>query len=229
MSRYSKVFLYPSPRPRYFQHSIQKTAVAVVSVTDKTNWSPERCLSLYTPLIFWFGHMNASNQSFLGNKEQCSSAEAPIFRIFHLTVFFQICLRRSRQAYLPQTLPLSPWGVFTQMAGVLYFRKHSSRKTFVQAGSPQRTYFLSPCFVGIKSLAPDPGATHQLTLCACEATQSQGTGRGHLCCQLHVWGHLALLGWGRRVRLWIPCLIIQMWLRYAHKKQLHTAVAACVI
>lgn len=62
------------------------------------------------------------------------------------------------------------------MAGVLYFRKHSSRKTFVQAGSPPRTYFLSPFFVGIKSLAPDLGATHKLTLCAREATQSQGTG-----------------------------------------------------
>lgn len=83
------------------------------------------------------------------------------------------------------------------MAGVLYFRKHSSRKTFVQAGSPPRTYFLSPFFVGIKSLAPDLGATHKLTLCAREATQSQGTGGGHLCCQLQggsVLGHLALLG-----------------------------------
>lgn len=100
--------------------------------------------------------MNASYQSFLGNKDQCSSAGALIFRIFQLTVFFQICLRRSRQAYLPQTLPLSPWGVFTQMAGVLYFRKHSSRKTFVQAGSPQRTYFLSPFFCGNKEPCTRP-------------------------------------------------------------------------
>lgn len=155
MSGHSKVFLHPSPRPHCFQHSIQIMALAapVVSATDKTDWSTERCLSLYIPLniLVWV------TKAFWTTKTSAAS----IFRIFQLTVFFQICLRRSRQAYLPQTLPLSPWGVFSQMAGVLYFRKHSSRKTFVQAGSPRRTYFLSPFFfVGIKSLAPDPGATH---------------------------------------------------------------------
>lgn len=30
--------------------------------------------------------------------------------------------------------------------------------------------------------------------------------------------HLALLGWGSRVTLWIPCLTIQMCLRCAHKE-----------
>lgn len=51
--------------------------------------------------------MNAGYQSFLGNKDQCSRAEAPIFRIFQLTVFFQKFEKVQAGLPAPDTTPFS--------------------------------------------------------------------------------------------------------------------------
>ena len=81
MSGYNKVFLHLSPRPCYFQHSIQITALAeVVFVADETDWSLERHLSLYAPLNIsgiQFGHMNAGNQAFWATKTSAAVLRHP--------------------------------------------------------------------------------------------------------------------------------------------------------
>lgn len=106
MSGYGKVFLHSSPRPCNLQHSTQITALAEVGfVADETDWSLERPESMYMPLNrpgSRFGLVGAANQAFW------AQISAAALRIFQVTVFFQTCLRRSRQAHLPQTLPLSP-------------------------------------------------------------------------------------------------------------------------